>query len=96
MNNGPHPRRWREALRRLGLSTVRSKVQQSNFPQSPESDLEGIVADRPHPSRRFVDTWYRDAVRRNHRLKHILRYIVACSVLLLIVAGVLAIVFDGL
>lgn len=86
-------RRWRKALRRLGQPAVRALLQRSDVKRSPESEVSGVVDHRPHPSGGFVDAWYRDAVRRTHRLRHIRLNLLAGTALVVIIAGVLAVIF---
>ena len=89
---GLQAKRWRRALRRLGLPAVRSKLQHADAERSPDAELRGVVADHPHPSGRFVDTWYREAIRRKHRRSGIRRDLVLYAVLGLILVGLVAVI----
>jgi hypothetical protein len=62
-------RRWREAMERLGVDTVRAKLRDAG--QGSAAEVRHIVDKQPSPSRGFVEDWLaeKDAADRKHRAK---------------------------
>ena len=65
-----HKRRWREAMAKLGVDTVRTKLR-DNAGIGPGSEVKYIVSEPPPPSRAFVEDWLAegDAADRKRRAK---------------------------
>jgi hypothetical protein len=72
-------RRWREALEKLDVDTVRHKLGSTSGP------MLGFVTDAPHPTREFIEAWL-SRQQRTARLRDTRRFWV-----LLIVAGISAV-----
>jgi hypothetical protein len=49
-------RRWREAMEKLGVETVRAKLRDNAGPGK-AGQVTFIVDKPPHPTREFVETW---------------------------------------
>ena len=82
-------RRWRKALKKLGLVHVRRRLQQPDGDDTAESETSGIVSDAPHPPRRFVDSWYRNSQQQRQRAKHVRSSVLTVLVLVIIAVGIL-------
>jgi len=81
--------RWRKALNALGAVQVRQLLQRPVKDDDPESEESGVVTDASHPSRRFIDAWYRDSHRRRQRTKDVRQYVVAVVALAIVGSGIL-------
>jgi len=56
LRNGDE-KRWRDALERLDPGTVHVKLDPFISGPDPDGRIPGIAADRPFPTRSFVEAW---------------------------------------
>jgi len=57
-------RRWREALEKLDVDTVRHKLADGHTGPGIGAEVRGIVDQPMHPSRGFVETWLAEKAER--------------------------------
>ena len=67
----PDEARWRAALKKLDVETVRIKLAYGNTAPEPDASVRGIVDQPPLPTRGFVEPWLAemDAAERKHRAR---------------------------
>jgi hypothetical protein len=59
--------RWREAMERFGVDTVRAKLAQSGAGKG--ADVGHIVSKPPNPSRAFVEEWLAERDKAAHKYR---------------------------
>ncbi len=67
-----HEARWREALKRLGVDTVRARLSYGVADPKPEWLVANIVDEPPDPPRKFIEDWLAEkeatAAKNNSRI----------------------------
>jgi len=57
--------RWRKALKRLGVDTVRARLSYGVADPKPESFVANIVDVPPDPRRKLIEDWLAEQDRKN-------------------------------
>jgi hypothetical protein len=69
MSTAADERRWREAMEKLGVENVRSKLSSFAVGTALDTPIMGNVDDAPHPPRRFVEAWLAKKEAAGHKYR---------------------------
>ena len=85
---GDAERRWRKALKKIGVVAVRQKLQQSISDNAASTIGSGLRTGLSNPPRRFIEAWYREAQQKAQRVKISCAYLLAGIALAMVVTGI--------
>ena len=87
--SGEAERRWRKALRKIGMVAVRQKLQQSIDDDTASTERSSFRTSLSRPPRQFIEAWYRETQQKAQRAKNSRAYLLSIFALAVAAAGII-------